>query len=81
MEHTLENWPKELYMPGPMVDRTSWEQWEQFGSKSWQDRARDTVQAALDSYDEAPVEEKLDRELRKIISNSQVDPKDLPAIS
>jgi len=81
MEHTLENWPKELYMPGPMVDRTSWEQWEQFGSKSWQDRARDTVQAALDSYDEAPVEEKLDRELRNIISNSQVDPKDLPAIS
>ena len=24
-EHTLEHWPEELYLPGPMVDRTNWE--------------------------------------------------------
>ena len=26
-EHTLARWPEELYLPGPMVDRTNWDQW------------------------------------------------------
>ena len=67
MDHTLEHWPKELYMPGPMVDRTSWQQWEQFGSNNWQGRARNVIQEALDSYGEDPLEEGLERELRNIM--------------
>ncbi len=81
MEHTLEYWPKELYMPGPMVDRTSWQQWEQFGSNTWQDRARNMIQEALDNYNEEPIEENLDQELRKIMCDGDVNPDDLPALS
>ncbi len=79
MEHTLEYWPKELYMPGPMVDRTSWQQWEQFGSNNWQDRARNMIQESLDNYNEEPIEENLDQELRKIMCNGHINPDDLPA--
>ncbi len=78
MEHTLEYWPKELYMPGPMVDRTSWQQWEQFGSNTWQDRARNMIQEALDNYNEEPIEENLDQELRKIMCDGHINPDDLP---
>ena len=81
MEHTLEYWPKELYMPGPMVDRTSWQQWEQFGSNTWQDRARNMIQESLDNYNEEPIEENLDQELRKIMCDGDVNPDDLPALS
>jgi len=81
MEHTLEYWPKELYMPGPMVDRTSWQQWEQFGSNTWQDRARNMIQESLDNYNEEPIEENLDQELRKIMCDGDISPDDLPALS
>jgi trimethylamine--corrinoid protein Co-methyltransferase len=81
MEHTLEYWPKELYMPGPMVDRTSWQQWEQFGSNTWQDRARNMIQESLDNYNEEPIEENLDQELRKIMCDGDVNPDDLPVLS
>ena len=37
-EHTLEHWPEELYLPGPMVDRTNWDQWQELGSPRWRDR-------------------------------------------
>ena len=80
MEHTLEYWPKELYMPGPMVDRTSWQQWEQFGSNTWQDRARNMIQESLDNYNEEPIEEKLDQELRMIMCDGNVNPDDLPVL-
>ena len=78
MEHTLEYWPKELYMPGPMVDRTSWQQWEQFGSNTWKDRARNMIQESLDNYTESPIEKKLDNELRKIMSHDKINPENLP---
>ena len=81
MDHTLKHWPKELYMPGPMVDRTSWQQWEQFGSNNWEDRARNLIQESLDNYNEEPIEETLDQELRKIMCDGDVNPDDLPSLS
>ena len=81
MDHTLKHWPKELYMPGPMVDRTSWQQWEQFGSNNWEDRARNLIQESLDNYNEEPIEENLDQELRKIMCDGDVNSDDLPLLS
>ena len=68
-------------MPGPMVDRTSWQQWEQFGSNTWQDRARNMIQESLDNYNEEPIEKNLDQELRKIMCDGEINPDDLPALS
>jgi trimethylamine--corrinoid protein Co-methyltransferase len=80
MEHTLKHWPKELYLPGAMVDRTSWEQWEQFGSKTWQNRAREEIQNLLDQYSESLIEDNLDKELRTIMSQGIADSESLPSI-
>ena len=80
MDHTLEYWPKELYLPGPMIDRTSWDQWKQFGSKTLQDRARETIQNLLDQYNESPIGDHIDKELRTIINNGIAGSETLPTI-
>ena len=63
-----------------MIDRTSWQQWEQFGSNTWQDRARNLIQESIDNYNKDPLEENLDNELRKIMCGSNFDLDVLPAI-
>ena len=80
MDHTLEYWPKELYLPGPMVDRTSWDQWEQFGSKKLQDRARETIKTLLDQYNEVPLDDILDTELRAIMIRGIDNSESLPSL-
>jgi trimethylamine--corrinoid protein Co-methyltransferase len=58
-EHTLEHWPEELYLPGPMVDRTNWDQWEVQGSRDWRQRALELIDETLAAYEEEPLEPKL----------------------
>lgn len=54
-EHTLNHWPKELYLPGPMVDRTNWDQWEQQGSRNSRERALEVIEEKLDDHELAPL--------------------------
>ncbi len=63
-EHTLSHWPDELYLPGPMVDRTNWDQWQEQGSKSWRDRAVEVVEETLAAYDEPPLDSALHRDVQ-----------------
>ncbi len=63
-EHTLSHWPDELYLPGPMVDRTNWDQWQEQGSKSWRDRALEVVEETLAAYDEPPLDSALHRDVQ-----------------
>jgi trimethylamine--corrinoid protein Co-methyltransferase len=63
-EHTLHHWPEELYLPGPMVDRTNWDQWQEQGSHDWRARANEVIEERLGSYELAPLEEKLHEEIR-----------------
>ncbi len=63
-EHTLEHWPKEFHMPGPMVDRTNWDQWEMQGSKQHPERAREIIDQALEEHDEEPLGEDFHKEMQ-----------------
>jgi trimethylamine--corrinoid protein Co-methyltransferase len=63
-EHTLTYWPDELYLPGPMVDRTNWDQWQEQGARSWRSRAVETVEETLAAYDEAPLDDSLHRDIQ-----------------
>jgi trimethylamine--corrinoid protein Co-methyltransferase len=67
-EHTLERWQDELYLPGPMVDRTNWEQWESQGSPDWRARAAGVIDRALAAYAEEPLPPGLHREIRRLMS-------------
>jgi trimethylamine---corrinoid protein Co-methyltransferase len=72
-EHTLEHWPEELYLPGPMIDRTNWDQWKTDGSKTCRDRAREVIEACLDDYDLEPLDTALHAEIRNLFQNTAHD--------
>ncbi len=54
-EHTLAHWPQELYLPGPMVDRTNWDQWADQGSRDWRQRAGEVIDERLAAYEVEPL--------------------------
>ena len=81
-EHTLEHWPEELYLPGPMVDRTNWDQWEMQGSKEIRARAAEVIGEKLEDYEVAPLEPALDREAREIFARAAgLDEAELPRVT
>ena len=80
-EHTLEYWPKELYLPGPMIDRTNWDQWKMQGSRDYRARAAEVIEEALDDFDVPPLEPQLDDEIRRIFTaESAAEDLELPEI-
>jgi trimethylamine--corrinoid protein Co-methyltransferase len=75
-EHTLEHWPEELYLPGPMIDRTNWDQWRGEGEKTFRDRAGEVIAECLSNYEVEPLDEKLHHEIREMFRRTALD-KDL----
>jgi trimethylamine--corrinoid protein Co-methyltransferase len=65
-EHTLAHWPEELYLPGPMVDRTNWDQWADQGSRDWRARANEVVDETLAAYEVEPLAPELHREIQDL---------------
>ena len=72
-EHTLEHWPDELYLPGPMIDRTNWDQWKSEGEKVFRDRAADVIAECISNYDLEPLDEKLHTEIRDLFQTTAND--------
>ncbi len=66
-EHTLARWPEELYLPGPMVDRTNWDQWAEQGSRDWRARANEIIDENLATYEVEPLPEPLHGEIRGLL--------------
>jgi len=69
-EHTLEHWPEELYLPGPTLDRTNWDQWAEQGSRDWRARANAVIDELLANYEVEPLEARLHDEIRTLISST-----------
>jgi trimethylamine---corrinoid protein Co-methyltransferase len=65
-EHTLAHWPEELYLPGPMVDRTNWDQWADQGSRDWRARANEVIDETLAAYEVEPLPESLHADVRDL---------------
>jgi trimethylamine--corrinoid protein Co-methyltransferase len=73
-EHTLQYWPDELYLPGPMVDRTNWDQWNDQGSRDWRARANEVIDETLASYEVEPLDEKIHAEVRDLFKRTCKEP-------
>jgi trimethylamine--corrinoid protein Co-methyltransferase len=73
-EHTLAHWPDELYMPGPTLDRTNWDQWAEQGSRDWRARANEVIDETLASYEVEPLEQRLHCEIQELIRSTCSDP-------
>ena len=72
-EHTLANWPTELYLPGPVIDRDNREAWTKLGAKDASQRASAEVDRRLAAYRPLETDPAIDRELRRIISSGLRD--------
>ena len=72
-EHTLQHWPEELYLPGPMVDRTNWDQWEDQGSRDWRKRANEIIDELLAGYEVEPLDEKIHKEIQDLFHRTCSD--------
>jgi trimethylamine--corrinoid protein Co-methyltransferase len=64
--HTLAHWPTELYLPGPMIDRTNWDQWADQGSHDWRARANAVIDETLAAYEVEPLDARVDHEIRQL---------------
>lgn len=64
-DHTYERFKSEIWRP-KMIDRHNWENWEAFGSKTYEDRVHERVIELLEEEEEPLVEEKMLRELQRI---------------
>ena len=64
--HTLKWFQKEQYIPSAIIDRGSLEAWKKKGRKSTWERARDRVEALLDTYEQPPLADEVRRELRAL---------------
>lgn len=72
-EHTLEHWPTELYLPGPMVDRTNWDQWEAQGSRDWRARANEAIDETLAAYEVEPLDAATHADIRAMFRATGLD--------
>jgi trimethylamine--corrinoid protein Co-methyltransferase len=69
-EHTIAHWPQELYLPGPMIDRTNWDQWAEQGSRDWRARAGAVIEETLAAWEVAPLERRVHDEIRALLTGS-----------
>ncbi len=76
--HTLEKWPKELYLTDPVFDRLNRETWEETGSKSLYDRACEQVEERLSNYTPIETDPAVDAAMRQLIMDGFESQESLP---
>ena len=78
--HTLDHWPKELYLTQPVIDRENRETWEERGSKSLEQRAIEEVEERLGRYEPIETDEEIDKAMRELIIDGFREQEELPNI-
>ncbi len=76
--HTLNYWPKELYLPGAVFDRSNRESWMQEGSKNLEQRVKAEVERLLSAYTSPPIDPLIDAEMIRLIRAGMVTDEPLP---
>lgn len=78
--HTLEHWPKELYLTGPVFDRENRETWEKAGAKDLVTRATEEVERRLREYQPIETDASIDGAMRELVLSGMQDQDTLPEI-
>jgi trimethylamine--corrinoid protein Co-methyltransferase len=78
--HTTEHWPRELFLPAPVIDRDNREAWLKAGGKDIAARATDEVERRLGAYRQLETDPVLEAELQRIIRSGLVDQTELPLV-
>jgi len=78
--HTLEHWPKELFLTGPVFDRENRETWEKAGSKGLETRATEEVERRLAAYQPIATDPVIDKAMRELVLSGMQEQDTLPEI-
>ena len=78
--HTMKYWPEELYLPGPVIDRSNRENWAKSGGKTLRQRTRAEVDERLAAYEPVETDPATDAELRRIIRSGLEEDTPLPDV-
>jgi trimethylamine:corrinoid methyltransferase-like protein len=65
--HTLEFWPKELYLTDPVIDRENRETWEKAGAPDLNQRANAEVEKRLANYQPIETDPEIDEAMRALV--------------
>ena len=76
--HTLEYWPRELYMTDPVLDRLNRDSWVEGGSVSLEERACEQVELRLANYTPFETDPAVDAEMRRLVSDGLESQENLP---
>jgi trimethylamine--corrinoid protein Co-methyltransferase len=79
-DHTLEHWPRELYLPHPVIDRDNRENWTAAGGLDASARARSAVDECLASYEPVQTDPAIVRELDRIVASGLREQTALPRL-
>jgi len=66
-DHTVEHFRKEIWLPGSVWTRQTWDLWSEEGRQSMADRVRDEVEHVLATRAVTPLEGALAREVDLIV--------------
>lgn len=78
--HTLEHWPKELFLTGRVFDRENRETWEKAGSKDLETRATEEVERRLAAYQPIATDPAIDKAMRELVLSGMQEQDTLPEI-
>jgi len=78
--HTLEHWPKELYLTSPIIDRENRESWEEAGSPQLNQRAIIEVEERLAAYQPIETDPAIDQAMRDIVTSGFKHQETLPEL-
>ncbi len=78
--HTLEQWPNQLYLTDPVIDRENREAWEKKGSVPLEQRANNEVERRLAAYQPIETDPAIDEALRAVVKSGFVSQEKLPEI-
>ena len=78
--HTLAHWPQELYLTDPVIDRENRETWEEKGSSTLYDRAREEVDKRLAAYTPIETDAAADAAMRELVKTGLKEQQYLPEL-
>lgn len=78
--HTLEHWPRELYMTDPALDRMNRDSWVEAGSRELNDRACEQVELRLANYQPFETDPAIDAEMRRLVADGLESQEKLPEL-
>jgi trimethylamine--corrinoid protein Co-methyltransferase len=79
-EHTRKHWPREMYLPAPIIDRVNRETWEKEGGKSLSQRAKEEVERRLAAYTPVDADPHAVAELQRLIRSGLAADAPLPHV-